>query len=70
MSALGQKRTSEYVRSMSALHPKADIAEPMMAVPSFSDATCAPITAQTELVIGIFATAVAALVYISPIILA
>ena len=27
MSALGQKRTSEHVRSMSALPPKADIAE-------------------------------------------
>jgi hypothetical protein len=27
MSALGQKQTSEYVRTMSALPPKADIAE-------------------------------------------
>ena len=27
MSALGQKRTSEHIQSMSALPPKADIAE-------------------------------------------
>ena len=50
MSALGQKRTLEYVRAMSALPPKADIGthsrdvcfvpKTTIAVPQRNDATC------------------------------
>ena len=48
MSALGQKRTSQYVRTMSALPPKADIAE------CDGDVRFVPCVDGSELARGIF----------------
>src|SRR5262249_61457927 len=67
----GVKRRQTSVRFGSL----ADIAEPQRKYRqwfsrSVSDAVCIRITAQTELVKGVLATAVAALAYISPMILA